>query len=69
MANERHTDYKEWEIDPSTRQSVHAYTKYYPFREATSTTASTILSAAQGEIATNWVTNLLISKPCQQRGG
>jgi len=57
MANERHTDYKEWEIDPSTRQSVHAYTKYYPFREATSTTASTILSAAQGEIATNWVTN------------
>jgi hypothetical protein len=57
MANERHTDYREWEIDPSTRQSVHAYTKYYPFREATSTTASTILSAAQGEIATNWVTN------------
>ena len=57
MANERHTDYREWETDPSTRQSVHAYTKYYPFREATSTTASTILSAAQGEIATNWVTN------------
>ena len=57
MANERHTDARGWEVDASTRQSVHAYTKYHPFREATSTTASTILSAAQGEIATNWVTN------------
>jgi hypothetical protein len=57
MANERHTDARGWEVDASTRQSVHAYTKYHPFREATSTTASTILSAAQGEISTNWVTN------------
>ena len=57
MANERHTDFRNWETDSSTRQSVHSYTKYYPFREATSTTASTILSVGQGEIATNWVTN------------
>ena len=57
MANERHTDFRGWEADASTRQSVHAYTKLYPFREATSTTASTILTAGQNEIATNWVTN------------
>ena len=39
MANERHTDVRGWEIDSSTRQSVHPYTKYTPFRTATSTTA------------------------------
>ena len=37
MANERHTDQREWDIDFSTRQSVHAVTKYSPFREALST--------------------------------
>ena len=42
MANERHTDYREWETDASTRQSVHGFTKYHPFREATSTTASQV---------------------------
>ena len=57
MANERHTDQREWEIDFSTRQSVHAVTKYSPFREALSTTASTLFTPAQGEIAANWVTN------------
>jgi len=57
MANERHTDHRGWEVDSSTRQSVHSYTKYDPFREALSTTASTLKTLAQGEIATNWVTN------------
>jgi len=57
MANERHTDFREWEIDSSTRQSVHPYTKYAPFRSALSTTASTLKSVGQGEIATNWVIN------------
>jgi|TARA_R110000824_G_scaffold114622_13_gene265316 hypothetical protein len=57
MANERHTDQREWDIDFSTRQSIHAVTKYSPFREATSTTASTLFTPAQGEIAVNWVTN------------
>lgn len=57
MANERHTDFRGWEIDSSTRQSVHPYTKYAPFRSALSTTASTLKSVGQGEIATNWVTN------------
>ena len=57
MANERHTDARTWEVDSSTRQSVHPYTKYKPFRSATSTTAANLTSVARGEIATNWVTN------------
>ena len=57
MANERHTDVRGWEIDSSTRQSVHPYTKYTPFRTATSTTAANLATVGQGEIATNWVTN------------
>jgi len=55
--NDRHTDSRGWEIDSSTRQSVHPYTKYAPFRAATSTTASNLKTTGQGEIATNWVTN------------
>ena len=57
MANERHTDFREWEIDFSTRQAAHPYTKYVPFRQALSTTAATIVTTGQGEIAANWVTN------------
>ena len=57
MANERHTDFGDWEIDFSTRQSAHPYTKYVPLRQALSTTAATLVTTGQGEIATNWVTN------------
>ena len=57
MPNERHTDVRAWEIDSSTRQSVHPYTKYSPFRTATSTTAADLLTISRGEVATNWVTN------------
>ena len=57
MANERHTDIKEFEVDSSTRQSVHSITKYQPFRTATSTTASNLVAAGKGEQAVNWVTN------------
>ena len=57
MANERHTDFRDWEIDFSTRQSAHPYTKYVPLRQALSTTAATLVTTGQGEIATNWVTN------------
>ena len=57
MANERHTDVRGWEIDASTRQAVHPYTKYKPFRTATSTTAANLTTIARGEVATNWVTN------------
>ena len=57
MANERYTDHRGWEVDFSTRQSVHPYTRYQPFREATSTTLSTLLTVDRGETAVNWVTN------------
>jgi len=57
MSNERHNNAREWEIDSSTRQSVHPYTKYSPFRSATSTTAANLLAIDRGEIAVNWVTN------------
>jgi hypothetical protein len=57
MAYERHSDYRNFEIDSSTRQSAHPYTKYGPIRNALSTTAETIFTAGAGEIATNWVTN------------
>ena len=46
-----------WERDPSTRTSVHAITKYYPFREATSTSASTLLTVDRGIPSVNLVTN------------
>ena len=57
MANERHTDAREWDIDFSTRQSAPPYTKYVPIKTATSTTAANLLSVDRGEIAVNWVTN------------
>ena len=57
MPNERHTDVRAWELDSSTRQSVHPYTKYKPFRQALSTTAGDLITVARGEVATNWVTN------------
>jgi len=57
MANERHTDARGWDIDFSTRQALHPYTRYSPFRAATSTTVSTLFTVDRGETATNWVTN------------
>ena len=59
MANERHTDYRAWDIDSSTRQSVHPANRYVAISNAASTTAEDVYSivANGGEIATNWVTN------------
>tara|TARA_R110000824_G_scaffold74443_4_gene189232 strand:- start:305 stop:1231 length:927 start_codon:yes stop_codon:yes gene_type:complete len=57
MAYERHSDFRAYELDSSTRQSAHPYTKYAPIREALSTTAETLFTAGVGEIASNWVTN------------
>lgn len=52
-----HTDVKGYEYDGSTRASTHPHTKYQPFREATSTSLSTLFTVARGETATNLVTN------------
>jgi len=59
MANERHTDYREWDIDSSTRSSVHPVNRYVAISNAASTTAEDVYSivANGGEKAVNWVTN------------
>ena len=59
MANERHTDYREWDIDNSTRSSVHTYNRYVAISNAASTSAEDVYSivASGGEKATNWVLN------------
>ena len=57
MANERHVDHREWEIDASTRTSGHPFTKYSPFRTATSTTAATLFTVPTQVVATNWIEN------------
>ena len=59
MANERHTDYREWDVDPSTRQSVHPFNRYVAISNAASTTAEDVFTivASGGEKATNWVLN------------
>ncbi len=59
MANERHTDYREWDVDNSTRSSVHTYNRYVAISNAASTTAEDVYSivASGGEKATNWILN------------
>jgi len=53
-------DWKEWEVDPSTRTALHPFTKYFPF-EITLTTedvAEDIFNVAdQSKAAVNLVTN------------
>ena len=50
MANERHTDYRGWDIDSSTRQSVHPANRYVAISNAASTTAEDVYSI----VATNF---------------
>jgi len=48
-----------WEVDPSTRTSTHAFTKYYPFRDASvaNDAVTTILTVDRGIPSVNLVTN------------
>ena len=48
-----------WEIDPSTRTSTHAFTKYYPFRDASvaNDAVTTLLTVDRGIPSVNLVTN------------
>jgi hypothetical protein len=48
-----------WEVDPSTRTSTHAFTKYYPFRDASvaNDAVTTILTVDRGTPSVNLVTN------------
>jgi len=59
MTNTRNIDWVGWERDPSTRTSVHAFTKYYPFRDASvaNDAVTTILSVDRGLPSVNLVAN------------
>jgi len=50
-------NWPEWEIDPSTRSSVHLWTKYVPIDTTVGTTAVDLLTVARGEPAVNLVKN------------
>jgi len=47
----------EWEVDPSTRTSIHLWTKYLPILETVTTSATTLFTVDRGTPAVNLVTN------------
>ena len=57
MANDRAHEWTAWEVDPSTRTSVHAFTKYAPITAPLSTTASDVFTVDRGVPSVNLVTN------------
>ena len=59
MTNALNTDWNGWERDPSTRTSVHAFTKYVPFRDATvaNDAVTTLLTVDRGVPSVNLVAN------------
>jgi hypothetical protein len=50
-------NWPQWEIDPSTRSSVHLWTKYIPIDTTVGTTAVDLLTVSRGEPAVNLVKN------------
>ena len=54
-----HNQWAGWEVDPSTRTSTHAFTKYFPFRDAdvANDAVTTILTVDRGIPSVNLVTN------------
>ena len=50
-------NWPEWEIDPSTRTSVHVWNKYVPIDTNVGTTAVDLLTVSRGEPAVNLVKN------------
>ncbi|MAH48895.1 hypothetical protein CMI37_23915 [Candidatus Pacearchaeota archaeon] len=57
MANERANEWASWEVDPSTRTSVHAFTKYAPITATLSTTAADVFTVDRGIPSVNLVRN------------
>ena len=47
----------EWEVDPSTRSSVHLWTKYLPLNATVTTSGITLLTVSRGIPSVNKVTN------------
>ena len=57
MTTMRGDEWASWEVDPSTRSSVHLWTKYMPLKGSIGTTAATLLSVAKGVPAVNLIRN------------
>lgn len=55
--NTRHTDARTWDVDLSTRQSLHPITRYTPISGSASTTAADILTIDRNDAAVNMVLN------------
>ena len=53
----RGDEWASWEVDPSTRSSVHLWTKYMPLKGNVGTTAATLLSVDKGIPAVNLIRN------------
>lgn len=49
--------WSEWEVDPSTRSSVHLWTKYLPINATVATGGTTLLTVSRGTPSVNKVTN------------
>ena len=50
-------NWPEWEIDPSTRTSVHVWNKYVPIDTTVGTSAVDLLTVSRGEPAVNLIKN------------
>jgi len=57
MPNYRADEWAGWEVDPSTRTSVHAFTKYFPINATVATTAADLLTVSRGIPSVNLVLN------------
>lgn len=55
--NTRHTDARSWDVDLSTRQSVHPITRYTPISGTASTTAADLLTIDRNDAQVNMVLN------------
>jgi len=57
MPNYRADEWAAWEVDPSTRTSVHAFTKYFPINATVATSAADLLTVNRGIPSVNLVLN------------
>ena len=57
MPNYRADEWAAWEVDPSTRTSVHAFTQYFPINATVATTAANLLTVSRGLPSVNLVVN------------
>lgn len=56
-SNQFPEEWHSWEVDPSTRQSVHTWNKYVPIDVNVGTSAVDLLSISRGEPSVNLVKN------------